>query len=167
MSDVPQRVSQMADDRRKAGKREEDLEKELSDMIAANLVRDMEVMITTSSESQVWKKMIHRTDDTSAPLAFLNAIANRLSQTVDASAWPYLIVFVSSTSSQRTTSLTTILIAGSDARHVKTLGDTLKVRFGSKIKGGGTKGRWSGKFTGVWRNEGKEGQEIRDGLRDI
>lgn len=72
---------------------------------------------------------------------------------------PYIVVLSSSPSTQTATSTSTVLVFGSDEAKVKEVGDALKTKL--NVKGGG-KGRWSGKFTGVWRE--KESRAVEEAL---
>lgn len=161
LGDVPERVKQVVDERRRAVKRVEDVEREVADMIAAGLVREMQ------ETEGLWVKIVHRTDDSTACLAFLSSIANAFTRLIPpGKSQLYLLVLTSSPSSQTTSSTTTVLIAGSGPDQVKSLGEALKAKLGSAIKGGG-KGRWSGKFVGVWKEEGKEGKAVKEVLDAI
>ena len=105
----------------------------------------------------------HRTDDTANPLGFLNAISMAFAKEVQAARQdgvpPYIVVLSSSPSTQTATSTSTVLVFGSDEAKVKEVGDALKTKL--NVKGGG-KGRWSGKFTGVWRE--KESRAVEEAL---
>lgn len=72
---------------------------------------------------------------------------------------PYIVVLSSSPSTQTATSTSTVLVFGLDEGKVKEAGDALKTKL--NVKGGG-KGRWSGKFTGVWRE--KESRAVEEAL---
>ncbi|KAF4619600.1 hypothetical protein D9613_005218 [Agrocybe pediades] len=143
---VPERVSQVVEERKKAEKRVTDIEQELAEHIAGELMQK----ITTATEDGVFKSHIHRTDDTTNSLGFLSAIAFALGA-LAASGTPraYVVVLSSSPSTQTSASVSTVLVAGSDDAKVKAVGDGLKAKLG--VKGGGKGPRWSGKFTGVWK----------------
>ncbi|KAJ3557514.1 hypothetical protein NM688_g1435 [Phlebia brevispora] len=155
---VPERVEQVVDDRKRATKRVEDLELELSATIAKNIIAAFQ----GKSKPIVLYK--HRTDDainalgflSSISFAFVNEMASRAEPT------PYLIVFSSSPSAQSAGSTTVVTVFGSDEKRVKEVGDVLKSKL--NVKGGGKGPRWSGKFTGVWK-ENREGTVVEDALR--
>lgn len=143
---VPERVGQVIEERKKAEKRVSDTEQELAEHIA----RDIAQQIQSQQDGNLFKKHIHRIDDTTNALGFLSAIAFALSAAVPAGgASPYLVVLSSSPSTQTSTSVSTVLILGSDDAKVKAAGEGLKAKLG--VKGGGKGPRWSGKFTGVWK----------------
>ncbi|KAJ3510621.1 hypothetical protein NLJ89_g4572 [Agrocybe chaxingu] len=158
---VPDRVNQVAEERKRAEKRVSDVEQELAEHIAKDLVAQ-----TTKQESGEFSKHhIYRTDDTSNALGFLSSIAVAVTNSLQAEAkGSYLIVFSSTPSSQTTTSISTILVLGSDDAKVKATGDGLKAKLG--VKGGGKGPRWSGKFVGVWK-ESREGAAVNQLLKDL
>ncbi|KAF9452507.1 ThrRS/AlaRS common domain-containing protein [Macrolepiota fuliginosa MF-IS2] len=150
---VPERVQQVVDERKKADKRVSDVESELAVMIGKGLIDELIKGTQETIEGVgLWKKHLHRTDDSSNPLTFLSSIAFVISDEIKARAatTPYLIVLSSSPSAQTPNGLSTVLVVGSDDKRVKEAGDALKVKLG--IKGGGKGPRWSGKFTGVWKD---------------
>ena len=69
----------------------------------------------------------------------------------------HLVVLSSSPAMQTAGTTTVVMVLGSDEARVRAAGDALKARLG--VKGGGKGTRWSGKFTGVWR-EAKEGAVV-------
>ncbi|KAJ6599112.1 ThrRS/AlaRS common domain-containing protein [Mycena vulgaris] len=146
---VPERVSQVVDDRKNATRRIEDIELELAKYIAADLASEMR------GADGVFKKHVHRTDDSGTVLTFLTAISSAFSEVVTKSGIevPYLVVLSSSPATQMATNTNVVFILGSDDKRVKAVGDALKTRLG--VKGGGKGLKWSGKFVGVWKN-GKE-----------
>ena len=77
---------------------------------------------------------------------------------------PYLVVLSSSPSTQTTSSVSTVLLLGSDDAKVKLAGEGLKAKLG--IKGGGKGPRWSGKFIGVWK-ENRENAGVVEVLHNI
>ncbi|KXN83672.1 Putative alanyl-tRNA editing protein alaX [Leucoagaricus sp. SymC.cos] len=147
---VPERVQQVVDDRRKADKRVGDVESELAGWIGRGLIE--ELIRDTQGGSGLWKKHVHRIDDSSNTLGFLSSIAFAISDEVKAKAvtTSYLIVFSSSPSVQTRNSMSTVLVLGSEDKRVKETGEGLKAKLG--IKGGGKGPRWSGKFSGVWKD---------------
>ncbi|KAI0637998.1 alanyl-tRNA synthetase domain-containing protein [Trametes polyzona] len=158
---VPERVQQVVDDRKKATKRVEDLEAELAAAIAGELVA-----AASTREDGGLVMYRHRTDDAPNALGFLSAISTAYVNKAAEKGGPasYLVVLSSSPSAQTTTSTTVVLVFGSDDKKVKEVGEQLKS--GLNVKGGGKGSRWSGKFVGVWK-EGREGavvQKILDGL---
>lgn len=157
---VPDRVTQVVEDRKKAEKRVEDLEIELAKIITGDLVGEIK-----NSQGGQFKKHLHRTDDTGNALGFLSAISFALA---DASSnmslgRPYLIILSSSPSAQTVTSTTIVVVLGADDKTVKAAGDALKAKL--SIKGGGKGLKWSGKFIGVWK--AKEDSVIEDILKDL
>ncbi|KAJ7700038.1 alanyl-tRNA synthetase domain-containing protein [Mycena rosella] len=157
---VPERVSQVVDDRRNATKRIEEAELELAKYIAADLAREMQGVDT------IFKKHIHRTDDSGTVLPFLTAISSAFSEAVAKSGIqvPYLVILSSSPSAQMATNTNVVFILGSDDRRVKEVGGALKAKLG--VKGGGKGLKWSGKFTGVWKN-GREDVAVDDILGSV
>lgn len=147
---VPERVQQVVDERRKAEKRVNEVESELAGWIAKGLISKMPK--DGQEDKRLWKKHLHRTDDSSNPLVFLSSIAFSISDEMKATAvdLPYLIVLSSSPSVQTPQSFTTVLVVGSDDKKVKEVGDVFKSKL--NIKGGGKGPRWSGKFGGVWKD---------------
>lgn len=146
---VPERVQQVVDERRKTEKRVNDVESELANWIGKGLVG--ELLQGNSSPDELWKKHLHRTDDSSNPLSFLSSIAFAISDEIKVKevTTPYLVILSSSPSAQIPNSLSTVLVLASDDKKVKEAGDGLKAKMG--IKGGGKGPRWSGKFSGVWK----------------
>ena len=154
---VPERVSQVVEERKRAEKRVTEAERELAEYIA----RDLVGQINRESGSGIFKRHIHRTDDTTNALAFLSLIAFALGAAISPEKKPhYVVVLSSSPSTQTTSSVSTVLVIGSDDLEVKSVGDGLKARLG--VKGGGKGPRWSGKFSGIWK-EIRENEAI-DGV---
>ncbi|EMD40847.1 hypothetical protein CERSUDRAFT_111427 [Gelatoporia subvermispora B] len=154
---VPERVEQVVDERKRLAKRVDDVEAELARVVACELaaaVRDDGVLHR------------HRTDDSANALAFLSAISSAFANEFAAvsPAPSFLVVLSSSPSSQTTSSTSVVLIFGSDEQKVKAVGEGLKSKLG--VKGGGKGPRWSGKFTGVWKDS-REGATIDGILADI
>lgn len=153
---VPERVEQVVDERKKAAKRVEDIEVELAAIVAKDIVG----RVADSGPNAAYLQQ-HRVDDTANALGFLNAVsmafANSISAKPDTPS--YLVVLSSSPSAQTTSSTTVVLIFGSDEKKVKEVGDGLKSKL--NVKGGGKGTRWSGKFTGVWK-EGRENALIEE-----
>jgi misacylated tRNA(Ala) deacylase len=152
-------VGQVIDERRRVEKRVEDVERELAGLIAENLVRDM-----GAGDRQVFKRHIHRRDDSGTALGLLSAISSAFVAVTAASGAQasYVIVLSSSASSQSATSTSVVLVFGSDDEKVKEVGKGLKERL--RVKGGGKGTRWSGKFVGVWK-EGREDALVAEILR--
>ncbi|KAL6309739.1 alanyl-tRNA synthetase domain-containing protein [Sparassis latifolia] len=155
---VPERVEQVVEERKRAVKRVEDVETELADAIAKELVNQS--LIKDDREILLHR---HRTDDSPNALGLLSAIStafvNEITSTADSP--PFLVVLASSPSSQTTSSTSVVLIFGSDDKRVKEVGEGLKAKL--DMRGGGKGTRWSGKFTGVWR-EGREGASVAEVL---
>ncbi|KAJ6520950.1 Threonyl/alanyl tRNA synthetase [Mycena capillaripes] len=156
---VPERVAQVVEDRKNANRRIEDIELELAKYIAADLSRDMHGV------DGVYKKHVHRTDDSGTALTFLTAISSAFLETVTKSGTeaPYLIVLSSSPSAQMATNTNVVFILGSDDKRVKEAGDALKTKLG--VKGGGKGLKWSGKVVGVW--SGKENAVVEAVLSSV
>lgn len=156
---VPERVSQVIDERKRAEKRVVDLESELAKTIASEQVREMKL-----AARSIYKKHIHRVDDATNPLGFLNAISVALTEAAAAAGTPYLFVLTSSPSAQTSTSTSVILVFGSEEKTVKEVGEHAKSKLG--VKGGGKGQRWSGKFNGVWK-QGREDIVIENVLQNL
>lgn len=156
---VPDRVSQVVEERRAAEKRVADLESQLISVIAKEILHSM----THVNENKL-SAYLHRNDD---PLAFLTTISSefvKLWATSEHASKQYLIGLTSSPVSQSATSSTLVLVFGSEDASVKEVGETLKVKLG--VKGGGKGLRWSGKWTGVWK-PAKEGVLVNKVVRGI
>ncbi|KAI0347083.1 alanyl-tRNA synthetase domain-containing protein [Trametopsis cervina] len=149
---VPERVQQVIDERRKMTNRAEDVERELAVFVAKELVKP-----AADNSIVVYK---HRTDDTPNALSFLTAVSSAFLLEVDGlhPPPPFLVILSSSPSSQNPTTSTVIMLFGLDEKKVKEVGDSLKSKLG--VKGGGKGQKWSGKFTGVWLDN-REGSVVR------
>ncbi|KAH7930096.1 ThrRS/AlaRS common domain-containing protein [Leucogyrophana mollusca] len=156
---VPTRLGQVLDDRKKAEKSVDELKIELAKFVAKDLLQDMQ----NAPEGKLFVKHMHRTDDSANSLGFLSAVATAFSGIAPAQR-SYLLVFSSSPSSQTSSSTSVVLVFGVDEKQVKEAGEQLKSKLG--VKGGGKGLRWSGKFTGVWR-EGREDTAMADILKGI
>ncbi|SJL01880.1 uncharacterized protein ARMOST_05204 [Armillaria ostoyae] len=145
---VPERVNQVVDERKRAEKRVQDAESELAAFISQNLYQEH-----CSANGGVFKKHIHRTDDTSNALGFLSMISVAFSDALKetAAVQRFVIIFSSTPSSQTSSSTTVVMAIGSDDKLVKEVGDILKAKLG--VKGGGKGLKWSGKFIGVWKDK--------------
>lgn len=155
---VPERVNQVVDERRKTEKRLGDVETDLARHLAKELIDEKAQMVN----SGLFKRVIHRSDDSGNTLGFLSAVS-LVFTTLAESAEQYLIVLASSPSSQTTMSTTIILLFGSDDKKVKEAGDGMKSKLG--VKGGGKGLKWSGKYIGVWREkENVALNELLDGI---
>ncbi|KAF5369856.1 hypothetical protein D9758_001096 [Tetrapyrgos nigripes] len=155
---VPDRVSQVIEERKRAEKRVSDCEEQLAQYISRDLISDLKAI-----PDALFKKHIHRTDDSGNALGFLSFIASAFTANLPPDAKPHLIILSSSFSVQSSAGTTVVLVAGSDDKLVKAAGDALKGRLG--VKGGGKGPRWSGKFTGVWK-EAKEGVAVEEILKE-
>ncbi|KAL0950042.1 hypothetical protein HGRIS_010050 [Hohenbuehelia grisea] len=146
---VPERVNQVVDERRRGDKRVDALEGELARLIAADIVQKL----GAAHGGAVPVLHLHRSDDSANPLGFLSAISMALSDILPNAnlANGFLIVLSSSPLTQTVSSVTVVLVCGTDDKLVKTSGDALKSKLG--VKGGGKGTRWSGKYTGVWKAE--------------
>ncbi|OBZ77133.1 Alanyl-tRNA editing protein Aarsd1 [Grifola frondosa] len=156
--EVPERVEQVVEERKRATKRTEDVEAELAAAIARDILR----------EAGPGKIVVHRhrTDDATNALGFLSSIssafANELGSRPEVPS--HLVVLSSSPSAQTMSGTTVIMIFASDEKVVKEVGEGLKGKL--NIKGGGKGTRWSGKFTGVWK-EGREGLLVQEVLKSV
>lgn len=155
---VPARVEQVIDERKRAEKRVDDLESELAKYIARSVAEEM-----AQSSDLVFAKHMHRVDDSINPLGFLSAIATAFTGFIRAES-RYLLVLSSTPSSQSVTGTSVLLILGSVEKHVKETGGLLKEKL--NVKGGGKGTRWSGKLTGVWK-AGREDAIISDILQFV
>lgn len=155
---VPERVEQVVDERKRAVKRVEDIEAELASVLAKDIIN------SAPGEGKEIALHRHRIDDTANALGFLSAIStafvNEMSSKPD--SLPFLVVLTSSPSSQTATSTSVVLIFGSNEKKVKEVGEGLKKK--SNVKGGGKGTRWSGKFTGVWKDS-REGAAVAEVLK--
>ncbi|KAF7301650.1 tRNA-SAD domain-containing protein [Mycena indigotica] len=144
---VPERVAQVVDDRKSVTKRSEDLELELAKFIATEISSEMD----KTSPGGLFRKHVHRLDDSPSALAFLTAIASALADLAAKSSLKqsYILVLSSSPSSPALTGTNVVLVLGSDDARVKIVGDGLKSTLG--VKGGGKGSRWSGKLVGTWK----------------
>lgn len=157
---VPERISQVADERRRAEKRAEALEAE----VARSLARDLAAQISDDvGEGGCWKHHLHRTDDTPGAVAFLGSVAAAFVTAVGEQPREYLVVLSSSPSAPASTSTNVVLVVGSDDGRVKAVGEGLKGKL--SVKGGGKGTKWSGKHVGVWR-EAKESVVVDEVLHD-
>ena len=160
---LPERVSQVVDERKKAEKRVGELEGELAEHIGKTLLTDAASQTSGGAYSATY---YHRTDDSSNPLGFLSSIAAVIGNKAEEllPSRPYFFVLSSSPSTQTQNSISTVLVVGSDDKVVKQAGDALKGKLG--VKGGGKGPRWSGKFIGVWK-AAREGVAIAEIIGDI
>ncbi|KAJ3869673.1 ThrRS/AlaRS common domain-containing protein [Lentinula novae-zelandiae] len=159
---VPERVSQVVDERKKSEKRVTDLELELAKCISSEL--SSEATVGSGNDGYIFRKHLHRTDDGGNVLGFLSAISVAFSEQMAHSQIPYLLVFTSTPSAQITGSTTVVMVVGSDDKEVKTIGESLKSQLG--VKGGGKGLKWSGKYTGVWK-EKNEGERVNHVLKNV
>lgn len=152
---LPERVTQVVEDRKRATKRVEDVELELAGLLA----KDM--LASAGDETHVVLRK-HRVDDSANPLGFLTSISTIFMDQAAARPDPlnYMVVLSSSPSMQTATSISTVMVVGSDDKKVKDVGEALKRKLG--VKGGGKGTRWSGKFIGVWKDtrDGALAEEI-------
>ena len=155
---VPARVEQVIDERKRAAKRVDDLESELAMDIASGVAEEM-----SQSPGLVFSKHVHRVDDSINPLGFLSAIATGFTGLISAES-QYLLILSSTPSAQSLTGTSVLLILGSDEKQVKEAGSLLKEKL--NVKGGGKGTRWSGKLSGVWK-AGREDMVISDILQVV
>ncbi|KAG7097007.1 hypothetical protein E1B28_004401 [Marasmius oreades] len=162
---VPARVAQIVEERKRAEKRINDLELELSMVISDSMVSEA-INFFQGSEAGLFKKYMQRTDDAGSALSFLSSIAFSFSGSFSerSLAGRFLIVLSSSPSSQSATSTTLVMVFGSEDSLVKQVSDRLKTQL--SVKGGGKGLRWSGKYTGVWKNS-REGAGIVEMLTEV
>lgn len=169
---VPARIAQVVEERRRTEKRGEELSIELARLIADNLFAEMRGSASGPSEGggtedqSLYTKHYHRSDDPASALAFLQAVASAFTNLASASefgqARSHLFVLSSSPQTQLNTSTTTLLVFSPDEKKVKFIGDALKAD--DNVKGGGRGVRWSGKWTGVWKDS-KENAVIEEILK--
>lgn len=152
---VPERVLLSVAERKRNEKRVDDLEAQLAQFVAKDLQSEM-TTTTGSDSSKTFFKHVHRMDDT---LGLLNSICTALAEVSS----PHLLVLSSSPTAQSATSLTILLVFGSDTAKVKEVGNALKSKLNAK---GGGQARWSGKFTGVWLDH-REGNIVDEVLASI
>ncbi|KAI0304009.1 hypothetical protein BC826DRAFT_980949 [Russula brevipes] len=156
--ETPKRVALVVDESRRREKRVDDLERELAGVLARQLAEEMAQRRAAGGEGE-WARCLCRTDDSQTARAFLHAVTlaleTRLSEQADVTH-RFTLLLVSSPSSQTTSSMTVVMLFGSEEKRVKAVGDELKRQF-KTLKGGGKDTRWSGKFVGVWMadREGK------------
>ncbi|KAI0921665.1 hypothetical protein AcW1_004427 [Taiwanofungus camphoratus] len=157
---VPERVEQVIDERKKAVRRVEDVETEL----AAAVARELVTIVSKKEHEAVQYR--HRIDDSVNALGFLSSISTALMNEMASKpdSHSYLVILSSSPSAQTTSSTSVILVSGSDEKAVEEVGERLKSKL--NVKGGGKGTRWSGKFTGVWK-EGREGTLVEDILKAV
>ncbi|KZT13067.1 alanyl-tRNA synthetase domain-containing protein [Laetiporus sulphureus 93-53] len=159
---VPARVEQLVDERKRTAKRVEDVEAEL----AGRLAKDLADAVFSAGTAGAFLH-VHRTDDPATAggaLGFLNAVSLAFTRQIEREAQEeglqYVVVLSSAPAGQSAGSTCVILVFGSDESVVRSVGEGLKGKLG--VKGGGKGSRWSGKFTGVWKEyrEGKLVQEV-------
>jgi misacylated tRNA(Ala) deacylase len=99
-----------------------------------------------------WARCLSRTDDSQTARAFLQAVTLAFAAYVPKQAdttCRFMLLLVSSPSSQTPSSTSVVMLFGAEENRVKTVSDELKKQF-KTLKGGGKGSRWSGKFVGVW-----------------
>ena len=158
---VPERVAQVVEERKKSEKRVVDIEIELAQQIAREVVANLKI----TNEGTVSKYHLHRIDDSNNALGFLSSIALAVTDMISATfvlgSKPYVVILFSSPSTQTTNSVSTVLLVGSDDAKIKIAGEGVKAKLG--IKGGGKGPRWSGKFVGIWK-ENRENAGVEEVL---
>lgn len=158
---VPERVELVVEERKKASKRVEDLESELAAELAKGLI------ISSGSDEGPIILHKHRIDDSANTLGFLSSISTAFSNEIGTTSnpRPYLLVLSSSPSMQTTSGTTVVMVVGSDEKQVKLVGDALRAKLA--VKGGGKGAKWSGKYTGVWKDNKENAQidEILEALK--
>lgn len=160
---VPERVAQVIDERKRAEKRNEDLEAELALRIAGDILAALE----EDKDEGLFVSSKHRTDDASNALGFLTAISQSFTNLLPASpskGRPYLVVLSSSPSAQNSTSTHVVLAFGSEDQKVKEAGEGIKTKLG--VKGGGKGPKWSGKLIGTWK-EGRNEAAVQEILQSV
>ncbi len=156
---VPERVEQVVEDRKRATKRVEDTESELAGLLAKEILRS-----AGHAKNAPIVLHNHRIDDTSNALGFLSSISTAFINEIASLPTPgsqHLIVLSSSPSTQTSSSTTVVMVFGTDEKKVKEVGDILKSKLG--VKGGGKGTKWSGKFTGVWK-DAREGATVEKAI---
>ena len=159
---VPRRVNQVIDERKRAEKRSQELEIQLSKVIADTLIADMQS--AGELKASPYSRHYHRSDDPTRALSFLQAIASSFEKSPNPTAEPFTLILSSSPATQTATSTTTVLVLGSDDARTKAAGEALKAKLG--VKGGGKGVRWSGKWVGVWK-DAKEGESLKEVLANL
>ena len=154
-SQVPERVAQVVDERKRIDKRAEELEGELAKLIAGNILQEMEKnwLDNVNGEEKsagLYTRHYHRSDDPVNALSMLQSISSVIAHALANSSRRYIVVLTSSPNSQSNTSTSTVLLLSSEEPLVKTIGDGLKSKL--NVRGGGKGLRWSGKWTGVWKD---------------
>lgn len=161
---VSKRVNQIIDERKRAEKRGEELEMELSKFVADMLATEMKMQSGgEGSNEKPYLKHYHRLDDPTRALSFLQAIVSSFEKIQHETSRPFTLILSSSPSTQTATSVTTVMILGSDAERTKVAGKALKAKL--SVKGGGKGLRWSGKWVGVWKDA--EGEVVKDVLVNL
>ena len=157
--ELPERVAVVVEESKRREKRVDDLERELAGAIGVQLAEEMIQWRRIAGSGDAWVKVVSRTDDSLSVQPFLQAVtltfAAHLSVQGD-TTHRYTLLFVSSPSSQTSSSTTVVMVFGDEDKRVKAVGEDLKRQF-KTLKGGGKGSRWSGKFVGVWlpNREGK------------
>ena len=159
---VSERTAQVIEERKRAEKRLDFVEVELASAIAKGLVA--EAKETLRDAPAVFKKHLHRTDDSANVLGFLSAISSAFLTVSPSDGSSHLVLLTSSPLVQTSSSTTVALLFGSDEKKVKEMGDALRNKLG--VKGGGKGAKWSGKFIGTWK-ETVEGAVVEGLLSEL
>ena len=107
---MPDRVTQVVDERKKAEKRVTGTEQELAEYIAKGLATEI---VNKNQANEVYEHHIHRTDDTGNALGFLTSIAFSLEVVIPSGtdgARPYIIILSSTPSTQTTVTISMVLV---------------------------------------------------------
>jgi misacylated tRNA(Ala) deacylase len=135
---VPDRISQVVDERKSSEKRVADLASQLVLIVAKAFLPS-----ATRANEERTSAHVHQNDD---PLAFLTTIASEFVNLYTASDYAskqYPVVFILSPTSHTAASATLVLVFGSEDVRVKGVEETLKLKIG--VKGGGKGPQWRGK----------------------
>jgi misacylated tRNA(Ala) deacylase len=149
--ETPERVTLVVEESKRREKRVDDLERELASSLGRQLAEEMAQWRAAGGEGE-WTRCLSRTDDSQTARAFLQAVILAFTAYVPEQAettCQFMLLLVSSPSSQTPSSTSVVMLFGSEENRVKTVSDELKKQF-KTLKGGGKGSRWSGKFVGVW-----------------
>jgi misacylated tRNA(Ala) deacylase len=149
--ETPERVTLVVEESKRREKRVDDLERELAGSLGRQLAEEMAQWRAAGGEGE-WTRCLSRTDDSQTARAFLQAVTLAFTAYVPEQAettCQFMLLLVSSPSSQTPSSTSVVMLFGSEENRVKTVSDELKKQF-KTLKGGGKGSRWSGKFVGVW-----------------
>ncbi|KAI9467093.1 ThrRS/AlaRS common domain-containing protein [Lactarius psammicola] len=139
--ELPERVAVVVEESKRREKRVDDLERELAGVLGVQLAENMAQWRAAGGEGE-WVKFVSRTDDSPSAQPFLQAVTLTFAAHLSGqggTANQYILLLVSSPSSQTSQSTTIVMVFGSEDKRVKAVGEEW-----------GKGARWSGKFVGVW-----------------